>query len=178
MSTAGDHQTHDVIIRRRGRSHRSSCSCGWTGRSWNELRPAEADAWEHLFGDSRIVEVGTIAGAEEHEVTPGQLVHAAARAPTPGNGTGTGETAAVSNIVLRARALAGRPSPYSRRARDELWHLASREDAAIAAAISEVEQLLARHSRRSASTADAQWLELITAKRLLEYAASNRDGDD
>jgi hypothetical protein len=32
-----------------------------------------------------------------------------------------------------------------------------------------------RHSRRSASTADSEWLQLITAKRLLQEALEQED---
>lgn len=132
---------HRVVIRRRGRSHRATCPCGWSGHAWNDLRPAEADAWEHVFGTDRIVDGGSgpdLSGA------------------------------AAGALARRARELAGSPSPYGRQGPAELWAMAAQDSTAVHAAISEIGELLAAHSRRSAGTADGEWLELITAKRLLE----------
>ncbi|HEX5265216.1 MAG TPA: hypothetical protein VFW24_00430 [Acidimicrobiales bacterium] len=50
-------ERHSVVVERRGTAHRACCTCGWSGHSWNELRPAEADAWHHVHGDERIVDV-------------------------------------------------------------------------------------------------------------------------
>ncbi|HET9078214.1 MAG TPA: hypothetical protein VFN68_14850 [Acidimicrobiales bacterium] len=150
------------MIRRRGRSHRATCGCGWSGHAWNDLRPAEADAWEHVYGTDRIVDASAIPG-------PGDEA-AGFPASTPGEGGAEpGRTVAAADaLARRARELAGSPSPYARQGPVELWTLAGQDRAAVAAAISEVSELLAAHSRRSAGTADGEWLELITAKRLLE----------
>jgi hypothetical protein len=164
LSQGGDYQAHHVIIRRRGRSHRSCCSCGWMGRSWNELRPAEADAWEHVFGSDCVIDLDTIGGADEDWMQSSwakrdELVTAMARTSV--------SPVKVADLIRHARAVASGPSPYSQHARDEIWHLAAQDSTAIRDAISEVDELLERHSRRNASTADAEWLELITTKRLL-----------
>jgi hypothetical protein len=76
----------------------------------------------------------------------------------------------VAELINRARALADSPSPYGKQAVPDLWMLAAEDSVAIEAAISEIGELLLRHSRRTASTADSEWLQLITAKRLLQEA--------
>jgi hypothetical protein len=168
----GDHQEHRVIIRRRGRSHRCCCSCGWTSRAWNELRPAEADAWEHVHGSDCVVDLDTIVDLED------RLEGGAAPALVPALGPSGSSPATVEKLVRHARAVASRPSPYSQRARDEIWHVAGHDSSAIRSAIAEVDHLLARHSRRNASTADAEWLELITTKRLLADSLESDHGED
>jgi hypothetical protein len=173
LARGGDHLEHRVIIRRRGRAHRCSCSCGWTGRAWNELRPAEADAWEHVFGPDCIVDMDSVAKLEdrlEARRPAPELVAALVR-------TGS-SPAAVDKLVRHARSVANRPSPYSHHACEEIWRIADHDPAAIQSAIAEVDELLARHSRRSASTADAEWLELITTKRLLADSLESDHPDD
>lgn len=164
MSRGGEHQ---VIIRRRGRSHTATCPCGWRGHAWNDLRPAEADAWEHLYGDERIVDTPAIPGPGEESGPPlhldalGEGAAAQAAGRLPGG-------ASPEALARRAMELAGSPSPYSRQGPGELWNLSGRDRTVVRAAISEIGEALAAHSRRSAGTADGEWLELITAKRLLE----------
>ena len=171
-----------MIIRRRGRSHRCRCSCGWTGRAWNELRPAEADAWEHVYGTDCIVDLDTVGGLES-DALDSEWSEPRADRPHAGRelvGAFTKSTATlakVEELIRHARSVAGGPSPYSQHARDEIWHLAARDPTVIRSAISEVDELLERHSRRNASTADAEWLELITTKRLLADSAQLSDSD-
>lgn len=145
---------HRISIFRRGRAHRARCACGWSGHAWNELRPAEADAWHHVHGDGCIVDEDDLPTA----------------APAPPLAAQHARSASVETLVRRARDLADGPSPYSRQAVGELWHLAGEDPAAVREALGEVARLLQRHSRRSASTADSEWLQLITAKRLLQGA--------
>jgi hypothetical protein len=64
--------------------------------------------------------------------------------------------------------LADSPSPHRQQAAGELWRFAAEDPDLLQAAISEIGDLLRRHSRRSGSTADSEWLQLITAKRLLQ----------
>lgn len=164
MSLAHDHR---VAIERRGRSHKCVCSCGWTGHAWNELRPAEADAWHHVYGDEVIVDVSSIPDERSVAATGGRPPSAAA-----GHGTAPGgdRTRAVEELVRQARELADRPSPYTRGSAPELWRLAREDRVLIQAAVAELVELLARHDRHSAGAADSEWLQLITAKRLLTDA--------
>ena len=162
MSRGGEHH---VVIRRRGRSHRAWCPCGWSGHAWNDLRPAEADAWEHIYGTDRIVDSSAIPGPGD------EVLGAAGPALDLDDMAGRARARPAPSpevLVRRAIDLAGSPSPYGRQSPSELWNLAERDRAAVHAAISEIGELLAAHSRRSAGTADGEWLELITAKRLLE----------
>jgi hypothetical protein len=161
---------HDLVIERRGLSHRACCACGWMGHAWNELRPAEADAWHHLFGDDRIIDVAALASsvagaaARPDWAAPGHAaVGARSHLPEP-----TRRLPSLESVVNRARALADGPSPYRHQAVGELWRFAAEDRTLLEAAISEIGDLLWRHSRRSASTADSEWLQLITAKRLLQ----------
>lgn len=144
-----------MTIHRRGRSHTARCACGWGGHAWNELRPAEADAWHHMYGEARIVD------DSEQAVASTAAPPLTSRRP---------RGASAEALITRARELADGPSPYAGRAATELWHLAAEDPLTIHSAISEISELLWRHSRRSASTADSQWLQLITAKRLLQEA--------
>lgn len=166
MSLAQDHR---VTIERRGRSHKCVCSCGWTSHSWNELRPAEADAWHHVYGDEVIVDVSAIP--DERSVPAGAASRTGSR---PARGE-PGPGRAVEELVRRARELADRPSPYTRDATPELWRQAGEDAVVVRAAVSELVELLARHDRHSAGAADSEWLELITAKRLLTDALSLSD---
>lgn len=157
MSVADE---HGVVIERRSRSHRARCDCGWQGHAWNELRPAEADAWHHVYGDSRVVDVSP--GTSSSLTAP----------PDPG---GRRKGLSIERLVDKARFLADCPSPYGKQAVIELWHSAGEDSVAVQAAITEVGELLSRHSRRSASTADSEWLQLITAKRLLQETLQLED---
>lgn len=166
MSRGGDHH---VIIRRWGRSHTASCPCGWSGHAWNDLRPAEADAWEHIYGDERILDAAAIPGPGEEVYGGSATLHLdplAGDQPAPAGPARAG--AAPGELVRRARELAGSPSPYGRQGPTELWNLSGGDRSSVQAAVSEISELLAAHSRRSAGTADGEWLDLITAKRLLE----------
>jgi hypothetical protein len=149
---------HRVVIERRGRAHRAFCACGWTGHAWNELRPAEADAWHHLFGEETVIDVSAAGASAATALTlpPESLPPAGRRAPS------------VEGVVNRARAFADSPSPYGHQAVRELWRTAAEDQSVLEAAISEIADLLWRHSQRSAGTADSEWLQLITAKRLLQ----------
>lgn len=163
MSRGGEHH---VVIRRRGRSHRAWCPCGWSGHAWNDLRPAEADAWEHIYGSERIVDTSAIPGPGEEVAAAGgalDLDELSGRQPAPSRRGPAPEV-----LVRRAIELAGSPSPYGRQGPTELWNLSERDRTVVEGAVSEIGELLADHSRRSAGTADREWLELITAKRLLE----------
>jgi hypothetical protein len=167
-----------VTIERRGRSHKAVCICGWTSHSWNELRPAEADAWHHVYGDAVIIDVSAIP---DERSLPG--------APSgPGGSSGAGRglgqvpigrferDLAVERLVQLARELASRPSPYTRDAAPELWRAAERNQVLVQSAITEIAELLSRHDRQSAGAADSEWLQLITAKRLLAEALTR--GED
>jgi hypothetical protein len=174
VSPAGE---HEVVIERRGLSHRACCACGWTGHAWNELRPAEADAWHHLFGDDRVIDVAalasSVAGAAARPAWAGEghdVAGARRRLPEP-----IRRLPSLESLVNRARALADSPSPYRHQAADELWRFAAEDRALLEAAVSEIGDLLWRHSRRSASTADSEWLQLITAKRLLQETMQQED---
>lgn len=167
MALAHDHH---VMIERRGRSHKCVCSCGWTSHAWNELRPAEADAWHHVYGDEVIVDVSAIPD----ERSAGGGGRPAGR---PGSGTAPGDgRRALEDLVRQARALAERPSPYTSNAAAELWRAAGEDPVLVQAGVTELVELLARHDRRSAGAADSEWLQLITAKRLLLDALAQ--GDD
>ena len=158
---------HQVVIQRRGRSHRAWCRCGWKGHAWNELRPAEADAWHHVFGEASIVDVTSVrdpgdpfsepVGAPEAESPRDRAIESARRSRL------------VNGLVGKARSFADSPSPYKRQAISELWRIAGEDRTVLQAAVSEIDELLRRHSRISAHTADSEWLQLITAKRLLQH---------
>ena len=150
---------HLVVIERRGTAHTARCRCGWSGHSWNELRPAEADAWHHTFGDSRVVEARPV----RHE--PWSDIAGGPGAASPGD-------AAAERIVARALALAAGTSPHSRRTVEELVQMAGGDPAALRTALSEVIERLRRHSQRTAGAADHEWLQLRTARRLLEEAVA------
>lgn len=173
MSRGGDHR---LTIERRGRSHRACCVCGWAGHAWNELRPAEADAWHHLFGDESVVDISAGGDRVDRGVDRPTSVPLdpppgpAGASPEPGR-----RLPSVERLVNRARALADSPSPYRQQAVSDLWHLAAEDRALVQAAISEIGELLRRHSRRSAGTADSEWLQLITARRLLQEALEQED---
>lgn len=168
---------HHVVIQRYGRSHCACCACGWRGHVWNELRPAEADAWHHLFGNEPVIDLSTLAdpGDPFIEVTP--------PAPTPRipSDTGTGRNEPdltprlIESLVAHALSLADSPSPYRRQALEELWERSSGDRNVLRAAVSQLESLLLQHSRRNAHTADSEWLRLITAKRLLQQAIDQAD---
>lgn len=154
-----------MTIERRGRAHRAVCSCGWMSHHWNELRPAEADAWHHVYGDESIVDVSAIT--DERSAGAGRAERSPA-APTVAQQAAA--SLAVEHLVRQAQDLAGQPSPYSRGAATELWRGADQDGVKIQAAVTEIEELLARHERQSSRAADSEWLELITAKRLLLQA--------
>lgn len=149
------------------------------GHAWNELRPAEADAWEHVYGSDCIIDLDTIAGPDAEwnpeSDLPGRSLPASELVTVLARG-GSSPTA-VDNLIRHARAVASSPSPYSPHAREEIWHLAAHDPSAIRSAITEVDVLLARHSQRNASTADAEWLELITTKRLLSHTLESETAE-
>jgi len=154
-------QDHVVTIARRGRSHRALCACGWESHAWNELRPAEADAWHHVYGEDVIIDV-----TENSHATSGHSTVEATQASL---------SRTVENLVREARDLAGEPSPYAKKAYSELWTTADHDQVAVRAAVAEVQELLASHARQSLGTADSEWLELMTAKRLLLHALELSD---
>lgn len=159
-------ERHSVVVERRGTAHRACCTCGWSGHSWNELRPAEADAWHHVYGDERIVEVRP--GPAPDPASTAGLVH------TQGRPEGT---LPVDRLVDRARALARGSAPHSPAAIDELAKAASGDADALAEARDRASELLRRHSKRNAGAADDEWLELHTARRLLDAALTRADAD-
>jgi hypothetical protein len=79
----------------------------------------------------------------------------------------------VDELVRHAQDLASRPSPYSKDAAPELWKAAEENIVALQAAVAGIEELLSKHDRQSAGTADSEWLMLITAKRLLFEAITH-----
>ena len=154
-------QDHVVTIERRGVSHRARCECGWESHAWNEVRPAEADAWHHVYGDDVIVDVAQKSPGSPRRSTTG--AEDASAPPT------------VEHLVRTARDLAGEPSPYGKNAHCELWEAADHDTVTVRAAAAEVEELLSRHNRQSLGTADNEWLDLMTAKRLLLMALALGD---
>ncbi len=149
-----------MTIERRGRSHKAVCSCSWKSHVWNELRPAEADAWHHVFGDEVIVDVAAIP--DERSVPA-----ATAGGSRSGAQVGGDRLRAIDDLVQQARDLADRPSPYTRGAAFELWRRSGESRGLVTSAVGDIEELLARHDRRNSGAADSEWLQLITAKRLL-----------
>lgn len=173
-------QDHRVTIERRGRSHKCLCSCGWRSHAWNELRPAEADAWHHVYGDSVIVDVSAIPDERSVPAVAGGRGSGASQYGEHGGDqradvTEEAASRAVEDLVRQARELADRPSPYTRGAAPELWRHAGENPVLVQAAVTELVELLATHDRRSAGAADSEWLQLITAKRLLADALTLRD---
>ena len=164
-------QDHLVIIERRGRSHRAVCECGWRSHAWNELRPAEADAWHHVYGDDAVIDISAIP--DERSVG----AEAVGRSTRPHRFR---QPPGVDDLVRLALDLASRPSPYTRGAAPELWRAADHDHVALQTAMAEIEELLSQHDRQSAGTADSEWLVLITAKRLLVEAMAhgNQAGRD
>lgn len=156
---------HRMVIERRGRSHKAVCSCSWTGHAWNELRPAEADAWHHLYGDEVIVDVSVIP--DERSVAAASTAVLAEER--------TQRTVAVEHLVHDACALAAGPSPFMRGAAPDLWRRAGGDRMLVQEAINEIGEMLSRHDRQSAGAADSEWLTLITAKRLLSDALSGQE---
>src|SRR5262249_57921796 len=131
---------------------------------------AEAGGWHAICGDDRVVDVGAFAGSMAGAASrPGSAIrgHTAAgagsRRPAPAR-----RLPSLESVVNRARALADSPSPYRHQAVGELWRFAAEDLALLQAAILETGDLLRRHSLRTSSTADSEWLQLITAKRLLQ----------
>ena len=165
---------HRVVIERHGRSHRACCACGWNGHRWNELRPAEADAWHHVFGEEAVVDLSTITASDEAGAGHGSRLLGAAIAPSVVADPAR-KSPSLESLISRARAFADSPSPYRKQAVAELGRIAAEDRALVQAAISEISELLWRHSRRSASTADSEWLQLITAKRLLQETLDSED---
>jgi hypothetical protein len=102
----------------------------------------------------------------------------ATRSPGPGATTlmQAARSRAVEQLVRHAQDLAARPSPYSRDAAPELWQAADQNTVLIQSALTELEELLARHDRQSSRAADSEWLQLITAKRLLFQALAHGEG--
>jgi hypothetical protein len=162
VSEVGDHR---LVIERRGRSHRARCACGWSGHAWNELRPAEADAWHHVFGDDCVIDISTLGDGAARAIS--EALHPTPDEPVP-PADPTAQGHMVESLVNRARAIAGGPSPYRHQAISDLRRLASDDRALLQAALTEIGRLLTLHERHSARTADSEWLELITAKRLLQ----------
>jgi hypothetical protein len=163
---------HRVIIERRGRSHKAVCSCSWSSHSWNELRPAESDAWHHVYGDSVVVDVSSIP---DERSAPSPVASGAGRVGGVSVDRYDEHPEAVDQLVRDARELAARPSPYAKDAAPELWRRSGQSRLMIQAAVTELEELLARHDRQSAGAADSEWLQLITAKRLLIDALSHSE---
>jgi hypothetical protein len=141
------------------------------GHPWNELRPAEADAWHHVFGDDGVVDIAPATGRAHRDTK--QPAAGPAAFPTRSEREAAQPARrlpSLESLVNRARALADRPYRYRQQAVDELWRLAAEDQPSLRAAVAAIGDLLRLHSRRSASTADSEWLQLITAKRLLEAA--------
>jgi hypothetical protein len=155
-----------MIIERRGRSHRARCACGWAGHHWNELRPAEADAWHHVHGDDCVVDLSALGDGAGRAVE--EALHPAPPAQVPVPGSRSATAASVESVVHRAQAIADGPSPYRHQAVDELRRFAGDDRVVLQAALSELGRLLSLHEQRSARTADSEWLQLITAKRLVQ----------
>jgi hypothetical protein len=154
-------EDHRIVIERRGRAHKAVCSCSWAGHAWNELRPAESDAWHHIYGDSAVVDVSAVPDERNLPADP------ASRSGVAVTGPAEPQDAAIEQLVRDACALAARPSPYTKGAAPELWQRAAGDRLLVHAAINQLVEMLSRHDRVSAGAADSEWLTLITAKRLL-----------
>ena len=159
-------ERHSVIVERRGTAHRACCTCGWAGHSWNELRPAEADAWHHVYGDERVVDVRPGAAPDAASTAAFAQLHGRAEGGLP-----------VDRLVDRARALARGSAPHSPATIEELAKAAAGDPDTLAEARDRAAELLRRHSQRNARAADDEWLELHTARRLLEAAVVRADAD-
>lgn len=150
-------EEHSVVIERRGAAHQALCACGWSGHSWNELRPAEADAWHHAFGEDRLVDARSPSDWERL----GSLV--------------SEPSVPIETVITAARSLARSSAPNRPSALDELSRVAGESGEVLMQAQEQIGELLRRHARQSASTADEEWLELHTARRLIEAAQSRLD---
>jgi hypothetical protein len=116
-----------------------------------------------VFGDECVVD---LALGEAAELAIEQALRPTPEAPPALPQTPTGPS--VESVVNRVRAIADGPSPYRHHAVGELRRFVADDRMVLQAALSEIGQLLAQHEQRSARTADSEWLQLITAKRLLQ----------
>jgi hypothetical protein len=146
-----------------------------------------------MYGDERIVDVSAISDPTVHasstgdvqvigatDTSPAPAVKATGAPATPATGPVTiveparagapPPSASVQSLVGKARALADSSAPHGRGTTDELLRLAMNDRHVLEEASSQVSELLRRHSRDSANTADSEWLQLLTARRLLQAA--------
>lgn len=103
---------------------------------------------------------------------PGASADAAqvARAGGAGGAAPPAEGLPADRLVDTARALARGSSPHSPAGIDELGRAAGGSPDLLAAARDRASEMLRRHSQRNAGAADDEWLELHTARRLLDAA--------
>ena len=81
------------------------------------------------------------------------------------------DTGVVDRLVIRARELARSSAPHRPGVTRELQALAEGSTARLERARSVIVDLLHQHDLASGGAADSQWLELHTAKRVLDAAA-------
>jgi len=140
---------HRASIEQRRKVYIAICTCGWRGPRVQVLREAEADAWTHQFGDSRLVVLD--APDAVAYVSVGASLSQAPEAPwVSADDTGVVDRPGVTR---------------------ELQALAEGSTARLERARSVIVDLLHQHDLASGGAADSQWLELHTAKRVLDAAA-------
>lgn len=155
-----DRTEHRVVIEQRAGSYATVCDCGWRGEVWDDLRRSEADAWRHEHGRDRLVVV-TPTRRRGHD-QPGDGVP---RVAEPSD--------LVDAIVRCARQLAAGTAPMSQASKDELWAVAgSRFE--LEEARARLGALLESTSTDNLGTADEQWLEIMTARHLLDATLKSR----
>jgi len=156
---------HRASIEQRRKVYIAICTCGWRGPRVQVLREAEADAWTHQFGDSRLVVLD--APDAVAYVSVGASLSQAPEAPW----VSADDTGVVDRLVIRARELARSSAPHRPGVTRELQALAEGSTARLERARSVIVDLLHQHDLASGGAADSQWLELHTAKRVLDAAA-------
>jgi hypothetical protein len=152
---------HSASIEQRRNVFIAICTCGWRGPRARVLRDAEADAWHHQFGESRLVVLDASRAA----------AYASSPSAEPPWMVNDEDSEVVGQLVSRARELARSSAPHRPGVTRELQTMAEGSTARLERARSVVVELLQRHDQDSYGAADSQWLELHTAKRLLDAAA-------
>ncbi|HMC51513.1 MAG TPA: hypothetical protein VKI64_02050 [Acidimicrobiales bacterium] len=156
---------HSASIEQRRDVYIAICTCGWRGPRARVLREAEADAWHHQFGDGRVV---VLDNARSTARSPSRAAKAGPEAPPP---AADGDAEVVDRLVSRARELARSSAPHRPGVTRELQTMARGSTARLERARSTIVELLHKHDQASGGAADSQWLELHTAKRILDAAA-------
>jgi len=157
----GEVGKHSASIEQRRDVYIAICTCGWRGPRARILREAEADAWHHQFGEGRLVVLDASRPA----------AYASSPSAEPPWMVSDEDTEVVGHLVSRARELARSSAPHRPGVTRELQTMAQGSTARLERARSVVVELLQQHDQASYGAADSQWLELHTAKRLLDAAA-------